>query len=607
MRKEIRFTALAAAAVMAAAAAFSGVPVKDEVPTSTQTPLALVSHDNTPKTWIKTPEPSFGIPASGKSAASSDKDFEEILAHWESSSQTKNELVSYMRSVTDKNSKDYIPEEHRIAVFDLDGTLFSETNPCYFDHQLLLYRVLEDPSYRDRATDFEKDTCAKILQWIQDGTYPENMDVEHGRAIASSFAGMTVDEFKSYVKKFGSTSAPGYKGMTRAQSLYKPMLEVIDMLDAGGFTTYVVSGTDRLIIRGGLEDTLGLPANHIIGSDEMIVASGQDGEDGLKYQFKKGDELITSGDFIIKNLKMNKVSAIEREIGMQPVLSFGNTTGDQSMADYTINGNKYKSRAFMLCCDDVDREYGNPAKARKMEDLCAEHGWVPVSMKNDWTTIYAEGVEKDPSAGLDRYDRLYEKYKYRLDALNKKLPKYEYPGHDLLCDAICDYVRDEFGSYYADADVFIPCPVILNAQDAAYSLTSDGDIDIYGIFCVYGYDLEGDTLVCVSGGSHPGCMHIRRNAFGYKVTGFDAVADGSGYTESAKEIFGKYYDEFAKAESDSDARESLRAQIIANYVSANGLSVKAYQDYGWDPVGLPASNRGTAGELISVGILDDAA
>ena len=91
---------------------------------------------------------------------------------------------------------------------------------------------------------------------------------------------------------------------------------------------------------------------------------------------------------------MNKVAVIMQEIGQQPVLSFGNSTGDSSMAEYVTSGNPYKSLAFMLCCDDTVRENGNEEKAQKMADLCVEYDWVPISMKNDWTTIYGEGVTK---------------------------------------------------------------------------------------------------------------------------------------------------------------------------------------------------------------------
>ena len=173
------------------------------------------------------------------------------------------------------------------------------------------------------------------------------------------------------------------------------MVEVVEYLQLNGFTVYVVSGTDRFIVRGILWDNvLNIPNRQIIGSDEIIVSDNQNGADGLDYVFTEGDRLILGGQFIIKNLKMNKVSVIMQEIGQQPVLSFGNSTGDSSMAEYVTSDNKYPSLAFMLCCDDTARENGNEAKAQKMLDLCGEFGWVPVSMKNDWTTVYGEGVTK---------------------------------------------------------------------------------------------------------------------------------------------------------------------------------------------------------------------
>ena len=62
------------------------------------------------------------------------------------------------------------------------------------------------------------------------------------------------------------------------------------------------------------------------------------------------------------------------------------------MAEYVTYDNPYRSLAFMLCCDDTERENGNEAKAQKMKDLCGQFDWVPVSMRDDWTTIYGEGV-----------------------------------------------------------------------------------------------------------------------------------------------------------------------------------------------------------------------
>ena len=91
---------------------------------------------------------------------------------------------------------------------------------------------------------------------------------------------------------------------------------------------------------------------------------------------------------------MNKVSVIEQEIGQQPVLAFGNSSGDSAMANFVLDDNPYKSAAFMLCCDDTERENGKPEKAEKMYNTCKENGYTAVSMKNDWTTIYGENVTK---------------------------------------------------------------------------------------------------------------------------------------------------------------------------------------------------------------------
>ena len=87
------------------------------------------------------------------------------------------------------------------------------------------------------------------------------------------------------------------------------------------------------------------------------------------------------------------------------------------MAKYVVKNNPYKSLAFMLCCDDTEREYGNVEKAEKMRKLCEEEGWIPISMKNDWTTIYGDGVKKNPDAGLDTFDKEYEEIKDRLEEI----------------------------------------------------------------------------------------------------------------------------------------------------------------------------------------------
>ena len=91
---------------------------------------------------------------------------------------------------------------------------------------------------------------------------------------------------------------------------------------------------------------------------------------------------------------MNKVSVIEQEIGVQPVLSFGNSSGDEAMANFVLDENPYKSAAFMLIADDDVRDYVHPEKAADLRAQWEGYGFNVISMKNDFATIYGEGVEK---------------------------------------------------------------------------------------------------------------------------------------------------------------------------------------------------------------------
>ena len=318
----------------------------------------------------------------------------DVLSLWTENAPLKSELTAYMKTITDESSADFIPVENRIAVFDMDGTLCCETDPGYFDHKLLYHRVVEDADYKDKASDEERETAEIIKTYFETGEYPSGLDVKHGTAVATAFKGMTTEEFDAYVKAYRDEPMESYTNMTNGQAFYKPMLEVVDYLQANDFKVYIVSGTDRLITRGLAEGIINIPLSQMIGSDENLVASGQGDKDGLDYTFTKDDKVITGGEFLVKNLKMNKVSVIEQEIGVQPVLCFGNISGDAAMANFTINNNKYKSAAYMLCCDDTERENGNVEKADKMRKSCEENGYTAISMKNDWTTIYGDSVTK---------------------------------------------------------------------------------------------------------------------------------------------------------------------------------------------------------------------
>ena len=308
--------------------------------------------------------------------------------------ELKNKLVNYVQKITKEGSKDFIKKEDRIAVFDFDGTLFQETDPVYTDFKLYKYRVLDDPNYISKATDEQISVAKEIEELMETGVYHEGLDLRHAKVNAEIFGNMTIEESDNYIKDFMNQPAEGYNNLKRGDAFYKPMLQVVEYLQKNDFIIYILSGSDRYLVRAIIDGHVNIPSNYIIGTDAGVIATHQGDIDGLNYIYRKDDELIFQGKLIVKNLQMNKVQHIIREIGKTPLLSFGNSSGDSSMANYVITNKKYEGLSFMLLCDDTTRENGNPQKAQNMKNQCNENGWIPVSMKDDWKTIYGDDVTR---------------------------------------------------------------------------------------------------------------------------------------------------------------------------------------------------------------------
>ncbi len=303
-------------------------------------------------------------------------------------------LKDYVEDVTNPNSANYIPVEDRIATFDMDGTFVGELYPTYFEYNLLEYRVLDDPDYRDRAPEDVKEAAQSIRDFVRQGTpLPDHFDMVHAYAAAKAYAGMTLAEFDAYVKAYATKPANGFSGMTYGQSFYRPMLEVFNYLKDNGFTYYVVSGSDRFICRA-LTESIGIEPNRVIGMDVRLTASNQGLEAGVNFTMGKNEDLKRTSELIIKNLKTNKVLQISQEIGKVPVLSFGNSSGDCAMHNYALSNTKYRSEAFMLIADDDARDHANRDKALALGEKWQQQGYHVISMRDDFKTIYGEGVTK---------------------------------------------------------------------------------------------------------------------------------------------------------------------------------------------------------------------
>ena len=313
----------------------------------------------------------------------------ESLVSWTAGSASLKKLTDYVEAATTEGGKGYVAPEDRIAVFDLDGTLMCETYPWCFEYMVFADYALNNPGYK--APDDIKAVAQEIVDsaW---GKKPEKMSTRQAQAAAVAYAGMTPKELEDYVGKFKDSPAEGYKGMTRGEAWFRPMTEVVSYLRDNGFDIYVVTATERNIVRAIVDGELGIDPSHVIGTEYGYKATGQGDEADGDYTFQKDDRVVFDGSYEGENAKTTKVDAIVREIGKQPVLAFGNSSGDVAMMNYTLASNPNPSAAFMVLADDDVRDHGDAEGAAKERAEWEEAGFTVFSMKDDFATIYGDGV-----------------------------------------------------------------------------------------------------------------------------------------------------------------------------------------------------------------------
>jgi len=311
--------------------------------------------------------------------------------YWTKDSAAAKSINEYIQAVTDKSSPDYIPAEDRIAVFDLDGTLMSETYPFCFEYMVFADYALN--SGRKTITDEVKAVAQEILD-AAGGEKPDGMSTRQAAAAAIAYQGLTMQELANIVRGFKDSEAWGFTGMKRSEAYYKPMVELFDKLQKNDFTIYIVTATERNIVREVIKGTLDIPPSHVIGTEYGYIATGQSDAADTDYTFQASDQIVFDGNYYGENAKTSKVDAIVREIGQQPVLAFGNSSGDLAMEIYTISNNPYRSAAYMVLDDDEVREYGDAESAAQNLVKYENMGINIISMRDDFKTIYGDGVQK---------------------------------------------------------------------------------------------------------------------------------------------------------------------------------------------------------------------
>jgi hypothetical protein len=160
------------------------------------------------------------------------------------------------------------------------------------------------------------------------------------------------------------------------------MLELMALLRANQFKTFIVSGGGIEFMRPWTEKTYGIPPEQVVGSSGVVKFELRDGKPVLVKEAKV--EFIDDGP--------GKPVGINRFIGRRPVFAFGNSDGDQQMLEYTAGG---AGARFMGLVHHTDaaREFAydrqsHIGKLDKALDEAMQRKWIVVDMKSDWNAIF---------------------------------------------------------------------------------------------------------------------------------------------------------------------------------------------------------------------------
>ena len=299
------------------------------------------------------------------------------LSSW-NDGPAKKAILEFVAAVTDENTKDYVPAEERIAVFDNDGTLWVEY-PMYTQVLFALDRVKKlAPQHPEWKT---KQPFKALLEGDMKTVGASGMKGLM-ELIMASHAGMSGDEFEQEVAKWLATARHPHLDCLYKECLYQPQLELLAYLRANEFKTFIVSGGGIQFMRPMTLKAYGIPPWQVVGSSIVSEFKTRDGKPEVVRMPKI--------DFI--DDKAGKPVGIYQHIGRRPILAFGNADADMQMIQYTKAG-KGRRLGLFVHHTDADREYAydrdsHVGKLDKALDQADANGWIGVDMKNDWNRVF---------------------------------------------------------------------------------------------------------------------------------------------------------------------------------------------------------------------------
>ena len=295
---------------------------------------------------------------------------------------SKQGILEFVRDVTDPESKYHVEPSERIAVFDNDGTLWAE-KPIYFQFFFILDRI------RTMAPNHPEWKTTQPFQAVLENDF-ETLGATDRGALAHmmgiAVSGTTTEEFETIVKIWLETALHPVTGKPYTSMVYQPMLELLDYLEANGFTNFIVSGGGLGFMRPWSEAVYGIPPERVVGTSMEF-----------EYELLDGKPVIQrTPQLHFLNDKSGKPVSIERFIGRRPILAAGNSDGDYQMLEWTTSG-EGRRLGLIVHHTDAKREwaYDRDSTSGRLDrglDDAANNGWLLIDMASEWKLVF--GVDQ---------------------------------------------------------------------------------------------------------------------------------------------------------------------------------------------------------------------
>lgn len=297
------------------------------------------------------------------------------LSEW-NEGPSKASILSFVKTVTDETSPNFLPVQDRVAVFDMDGTfLLEKPNPVNFD---VILRILTDKIASNPALS-KKQPYKAIHE--QDWAYFDTLGIygENGlySILLNATVGLTEDQYREYILKYFSTVTDKRFNKPYNQLFYVPMVELFQYLQKNQFEVYIVSGSDPQFTRTFCEDAAHIPSCNVIGT--TILTKWVETDQGS--HFIRVPEIVQP-----INDQEGKPINILYKVGKVPVIAIGNSPGDYPMLQFSKNARL--SLQMIVNHDDSLREYVYDYE--KMKKMCRDNGWKEISMKDDFKVVFSE-------------------------------------------------------------------------------------------------------------------------------------------------------------------------------------------------------------------------